>query len=81
MYFRKEKFWQCFPNHVLAENWTDAICLAHFLKYMEMNKLHIDCFEILDIRRYRLITKKKKVAMMLKLPPSELSFLFPVNKN
>lgn len=81
MHFRNKKYWQGFPNDVFAIGKQDALLLSNFLKFTQENMLHLKTFEVIDIRRYRLITKKSKVAQILNLPSSELSFLFPVNKN
>lgn len=81
MFFRKEKYWTYFYREVLACNEEDATLLYLFLKLQQMERTDIDSFEIIDIRRYRLITKKYKVAEFLKRKAAEMTFIFPVNKN
>jgi len=81
MYFKKEKYWQNFPHDIIAENPEDAAFLYTFLKNAQISQMDLDTFEILDIQKYRLIKKRHKIAAMLKFHPSEMSFIFPVNKN
>lgn len=81
MFFRKEKFWEYFYPEVLACNEEDATLLYLFLKLQQIERTDIDTFEVIDIRRYRLVKKKHKVAEFLKRKPAEMSFIFPVNKN
>ena len=81
MYFRKEKYWLCYPHDILAINYQEAAYIAKFLRIVQMNRTYYDSFEIIDIRKYRLVKKRKQVAAMLKLAPFEQYFLFPVNKN
>lgn len=81
MYSKKQKFWRKYHDNIVSTSFGDALFLSDFLKQCRMNEMHLHTFEIIDVRRYRIIKRKYKIEDVLRLQPSELTFLFPVNKN
>lgn len=76
-----ERVWFKFEQNIVAVNDEAALMLLSYLRQAQLNGLHYSAIEIIDLQRYKLITRKNLVRNVLHLPSRDLVFIFPVCKN
>lgn len=81
MYSKKVKYWLYYPHNIIALNYKEEAFLLQYLSVIKKNSRYYESFEVIDIRKYRLIKKREQVVTIIQLPSFEQYFLFPVNKN
>jgi hypothetical protein len=72
--------WTHFRQDVMAHNRASAALLVQFLKHVNSRRLHTTALEVIDLQRYRFITKPKKVQAALR-ERLHLPFVFVVGRN
>ncbi len=72
--------WIHYVKNIIAADISSAIFLASFLRRSNMNKSYLTHLEVIDLQRYKLITKTNKVRAALNESAST-PFIFFVGKN
>lgn len=72
--------WTHFRQDVMAHNRASAALLVMFLKQVNKNQIHTTSLEVIDLQRYRIITRPRKVQAAL-CERLHLPFVFLVGKN
>lgn len=72
--------WTHFRQDVMAHNRASAAVLVQFLKRVNKQRLYTTSLEVIDLQRYRFITKPKKVQAALR-ERLHLPFVFVVGRN
>ena len=81
MHYRSEKIWLHFPQDIIASGGNDANYLAWFLRWTYVSRTYLRYLEVVDLQRYRLISRKNKIYNIIRSNPADQAFLFIVNKN
>ena len=80
MWGKKDKVWMHYVHDIIATDVASGVFLAHFMKQTRLKRTYATALEIVDLQRYKVISKTKKVLSSL----SELqdkSFVFVIGKN
>lgn len=80
MWSRSNKVWQHYQRNILATDMFDAVFLSAYLRHAEYHRLHTWQMEVLDLQKYKRITKPHKVHRVMKERASD-PFVFIVGKN
>lgn len=72
--------WTHFRQDLMAHNRASAAVLVQFLKHVNKHRLYAHALEVIDLQRYRFITKPKKVQTALR-ERLHLPFVFVVGRN
>lgn len=65
----------------MAVSKDEAYKFNCFMKKVSSSKYYLNLIEIIDLQRYRLVTKKNVISRMLSLDMDRKRFLFPFYKN
>lgn len=76
-----ERIWFKFEQDIIAVNESGALALLFFLRQSQRMGISYTSMEIIDLQRYKLVTKKNMVRSMLHLSEKDKAFIFPVCKN
>lgn len=76
----QDKVWIHYRKDIIAADVSSAICLSAFLRNSFLNRSYIPSLEIIDLQRYKLVTKhvKVRIALMERL---HIPFVFVACKN
>jgi hypothetical protein len=78
--WQRQNTWIHYVKNIIAADITSAILLASFLRRSNMNKSYVAYLEVIDLQRYKVITKKNKVRAALN-EATNTPFIFFVGKN
>lgn len=81
MHYRDEKIWLHFPQDIIASGGNEASYLAWFLRWTYVSRTYLRCLEVIDLQRYRLVTRKNKIYSIIRDDRADQAFIFIVNKN
>jgi len=80
MWSGHDKVWLHYVKDIIAADVYSAVFLASYLRYVGMNKSYINCMEVIDLQKYKVIKQRLKVRKALK-ERGNTPFVFPVYKN
>ena len=78
--WRGNKIWQRYLNDILASDSRSAALLACYLRYCGFNKDYAAYIEVIDLQKYKVISKAPRVRVALR-ERLHLPFVFIVGKN
>ena len=81
MHYRGEKIWLRFPQDIIAAGGNEANYLAWFLRWTYISRTYLRYLEVIDLQRYRLVTRKNKIYSIIRNGQADQTFIFIVNKN
>lgn len=81
MHYRDEKIWLHFPQDIIASGGNEANYLAWFLRWTCVSRTYLRYLEVIDLQRYRLITRRNKIYSIIRNDRSDQAFIFIINKN
>ena len=67
-------------HDIIAADLASGVFLAHFLRQLRLTRNYVSSLEIMDLQRYKVITKPSKVKVSIR-NADESSFVFVVGKN
>lgn len=80
MWGKQNKVWIKYRSNIIATDVTTAIFLSGYLKYSSLHKSYVNKMEVLDLQRYKLITRPNKVKAALN-DRLDIPFVFAICKN
>lgn len=80
MWGRRNKTWLHYQRNIIASDVYAAVFLSAYLRHAAAQRLHTWQMEVLDLQRYKRITKPQKVQRVLQERAKE-PFVFIVGKN
>ena len=80
MWGRRNKVWVHYQRNILAADVYAAVFLSAYTRHAAIQKLHTWQMEVIDLQRYKLVTKPQKVNQAMK-ERSDEPFVFIVGKN
>lgn len=80
MWGKQNKVWIEYRDNIIASDVTTAIFLSRYLKHTAIHKTYIPKIEVMDLQRYKLITRPNKVKAALK-DRMDIPFVFAICKN
>lgn len=75
-----EPVWEKYSANIIATNVSSAVFLATFLSYMSSSHDYASAIEVIDLQRYKLVSRQQKVRMLLR-ERAHKPFIFVVGKN
>jgi hypothetical protein len=80
MWSKKDKVWMHYIHDIIAADVASGVFLAHYMRQMRMAKTYAAALEVVDLQRYKVIRKTRKVLSALN-DADDSSFVFVVGKN
>ncbi len=80
MWGKSNKVWLHYQRNIIAADVYNAVFLSAFIRHAAVQRLHTWQMEVLDLQRYKKITKPAKVHRSMKERAHE-PFVFIVGKN
>ncbi|OSZ82728.1 hypothetical protein CAP35_05550 [Chitinophagaceae bacterium IBVUCB1] len=80
MWSGQQKTWVHYRNDIIASDVNLAIFLSSYLRQVSIHKLYVNCTEVADLQRYKLIRHPQKVKTAMR-ERSNIPFVFALNKN
>ncbi|HRO42865.1 MAG TPA: hypothetical protein PL009_08525 [Flavipsychrobacter sp.] len=80
MWGRRNHTWLHYQRNIIAADVHSAVFLSAFTRHAALQRLHTWQMEVLDLQRYKRITKPHKVHRAMKERAFE-PFIFIVGKN
>ncbi|MBS1739315.1 MAG: hypothetical protein JST88_02120 [Bacteroidetes bacterium] len=80
MWQKSNKVWLEWQGNILTVDVFEGIFLAAFLQHVKQQRLHTHQLEIIDLQRYKIITKPKIVYQAIRERAQE-PFVFIFGKN
>lgn len=77
---KKDKTWMHYIHDIIAADVASGVFLAHFLRQLRLSRNYVYSLEIVDLQRYKMISKPSKVKVSIR-SANEDSFVFVVGKN
>ena len=77
---KKDKVWMHYLHDIIAADVASGVFLAHFQRQLRLTRNYVHSLEIVDLQRYKVITKPGKVKVAIR-NANESSFVFVVGKN
>ncbi len=80
MWGKRNKMWLHYQRNILAADVYAAVFLSAYLRHAAIHGLHTWQIEVLDLQKYKRITKPQKVRRAIKERARE-PFVFIIGKN
>ncbi len=80
MWSKKDKVWMHYIHDIIAADVASGVFLAHFMRQARLAKSYVSALEVVDLQRYKVIRKAKKVLDCLSDTDNQ-SFVFIIGKN
>ena len=77
---RQNKVWLHYVKNIIAADVSSAVFLASYLRYTEINHDYASGFEIIDLQKYKIITRPSKIRQAMK-EDLKTPFIFVAGKN
>ena len=77
---KHNKVWIHFRTDILATGWQEGDYLAQYIRTSAISKSYLTSLEVIDLQRYKIITRKVKVKVALN-ERIHTPFVFAVGKN
>lgn len=76
----QDKVWIHYRKDIIAADVSSALFLSNYLRNSYLNRTYIPALEVIDLQRYKLITKHVKVRIAL-TERMQIPFVFLACKN
>jgi len=78
--WHKDHVWLHYVKNIIAADIHSAVFLASYLRHAGTSRDYASCLEIIDLQKYKIITKSAKVYAALR-NRAGIPFVFVVGKN
>jgi len=80
MWGKRNKVWLHYQRNIIAGDVYAAVFLSAYLRHAAIQRLHTWQMEVIDLQKYKVVTRPNKVHQIMKERADE-PFVFIVGKN